>query len=394
MRRMDQSHVAGRNPREKRQRPNIAADRILSPRGKRPGCQVACGLAAFLVGVAAVAAEPSPVEPVALVFDAPRACPTRSDFMEEIGWRTRRVVWGELGGRAGRTLFVSVRATDSGFSGRLDLRRADGQTMSRQFEDSACSEVVSALALVAALAIDPRASQSPLAGPPGPAPGVESPSPGPAVTPGPDVPSAKPAERTSQALEASRAASPEAAPGSPEARSGHWHAIADVSVSSLWGLAPEPMIAVIPSIAAQRRTGRWLSLILRVSPTLAETGFLSPATDRSVFRYFALRAEICGHGHLGWQFELGPCVVGDAGLLAVSGNDQVPTAYHPVRPWSAFGLAADLAWGSALMVRTEIGWVLPVIRDDFVFEPDNELLHRTPWAVGSAAVSLGWRFPK
>lgn len=51
---------------------------------------------------------------------------------------------------------------EAGFSGRLELKDAEGQTFHRDVRGGNCNAAVSALALVTALALDPEASTTPI----------------------------------------------------------------------------------------------------------------------------------------------------------------------------------------------------------------------------------------
>ena len=80
------------------------------------------------------------------------------------------------GGRFGRGYVVAITDKSDGFVGRLTLRGATGDDAAQSFVGDTCQEVVGALALVTALAVDPNALSTPPA-PPAPASSQEAPTP-------------------------------------------------------------------------------------------------------------------------------------------------------------------------------------------------------------------------
>lgn len=114
--------------------------------------------------------------PVALRYEAPEACPPASAFRAGVDGRTGRAQWVAPGAET-VTLEVVVEVSDGGAQGRLVVReRGRPPPAPREVADATCATVVDALALVAALAIDPQASLAPSA--PGPlAPPATAPPP-------------------------------------------------------------------------------------------------------------------------------------------------------------------------------------------------------------------------
>ena len=107
----------------------------------------------------ALAAAPARAEPAPLRLDYETAgggCPGAAVFLDEIQWRTdqARVV-----GPAEAALEVRARVVRRGpvTRGRLVLGTGKDAIV-REVEGASCEEVVSALALITALALDPHAS--------------------------------------------------------------------------------------------------------------------------------------------------------------------------------------------------------------------------------------------
>src|SRR3954452_323773 len=116
--------------------------------------------AAFLLaGIRAARAE-AEEELIHLEYTAIDACPGRSAFVEEVQARTARARFVDSSSGV-RIFVVAVEPEGEGAKGRLTSRRGDVVGAPRQVTGKTCADVVSALALIAALAIDPQASTSP-----------------------------------------------------------------------------------------------------------------------------------------------------------------------------------------------------------------------------------------
>jgi hypothetical protein len=113
---------------------------------------------ATLLLLAAPAAQGSDDrEPIRSVYEADPACPPESRFVEEIFLRTGRARLATKEEPA-RTFHSRIRRRGSKFVGELRIGTSGGTSEAREISAVACDRVVSALALFAALAIDPRAS--------------------------------------------------------------------------------------------------------------------------------------------------------------------------------------------------------------------------------------------
>jgi hypothetical protein len=106
-------------------------------------------MAAAALWAAEARGEPPPIR---VDYLAHEGCPAADVFLDEIHWRTLLARVAEPGEEA---LLVQARVTRRGVvsSGRLSL----GEGKARTIEGPSCDEVVSALALITALAIAPAA---------------------------------------------------------------------------------------------------------------------------------------------------------------------------------------------------------------------------------------------
>jgi hypothetical protein len=115
---------------------------------------VASGLAAA-ASAEARGDQPASVS-VSVDYGAPQGCPRSDAFAGELAARTPRahVVTPSPGVRA---IVVRIKAHKGTYVGRVVLRETDGTETERTVTGTACGEVVTGLALIAALAIDPSA---------------------------------------------------------------------------------------------------------------------------------------------------------------------------------------------------------------------------------------------
>src|SRR5690606_36383082 len=93
---------------------------------------------------------------VQLSYEAVTGCPERSRFVRRLSMHTQRLSLSR--DPDALRLGVEVVRHPSGFRGRLEVMRAGQPLGSREFLDADCREVVAALALSAALSIDPDAT--------------------------------------------------------------------------------------------------------------------------------------------------------------------------------------------------------------------------------------------
>lgn len=116
-------------------------------------CTVLIAMCALLFMSHASAQEPVPV---ALTYSAPSSCPTQGRFVARLRMHTRRVQLSS--DPDGLTLQVAIVRTGEGYSGTLGVAQRGRPPGTRNFEAADCADVVSALALSAALSIDPEAN--------------------------------------------------------------------------------------------------------------------------------------------------------------------------------------------------------------------------------------------
>src|ERR1700760_4529038 len=113
-------------------------------------------VAGMAVGRVAKAAE-ADAEPIHIDYTAPESCPAKAELVRGVLGRTNRA--HEAGDeKPTRTFVVTLTPGPTETRGELVMRGADGAEAERELTGDTCAEVVDALALIAALAIDPHAS--------------------------------------------------------------------------------------------------------------------------------------------------------------------------------------------------------------------------------------------
>jgi hypothetical protein len=371
---------AGRNEHEPlRSVPRDAISRRMrtSFREGAPGWALA---AAVLLGPAPAAAD-DVAEPIRVAFRArpAEACPDEAAFTGEIVARTAKARLARPGEGA-RTFTVAVEAEGKRARGTLSIEDPHGESAAREISGDTCAEVVSALALIAALAIDPKASTAPKPPPP-PKPRERLPPPPPFAPLPWWGPIAMPLPAHPRPGEGSR-----------------WRWSWGFQAGAASALAP-PIVPVLGvDIEALLLRDSLVSPAIRLSMRVADSGFLRDGTDAARFRWTAGRLEGCPvRLPLVTSLTLTPCAWMDAGVLQADGIGNAFSLAH-TRPWAAPGLTGRLQWDLAfvqpapILVDVEGGVTFPLVRDTFGFFPQGTF-HEVPAAGGFFGGGLGVYFP-
>ncbi|MCA9621027.1 MAG: hypothetical protein KC731_18520, partial [Myxococcales bacterium] len=145
-------------------------------------------LAWGLVALGSLASPAAADEPrddrvvVALRYEPHEGCPDADAFRRGVEARTSKVRWSEEGERRFRVVLTRREGLTHGQLEMSDADRAPSRP--REVSDRGCEAVVDALALVAALAVDPMASYAPRPEPPEPPDENPPPKPSPDPEPG------------------------------------------------------------------------------------------------------------------------------------------------------------------------------------------------------------------
>ncbi len=302
-------------------------------------------------------AEPASLV-VSLDYAAPESCPDAAAFRAQVSARTARVTFAEAAaeGRVGWKVAISEAA--GGFRGTLRVSGEELGKLERKVNAASCEQVVTALALGAALSVDPEAS---LAARPEPA---KPPPPEPAEPP-PPTPRPPPLSRTRLSL--------------------------GLALTAHTGLAPELAWAPRPFVGVSFRRPSGYTWGLGLS-AMQVRGSAVTAAGQADFSWTLARLEAFpvrwGQGWL--RFE--PALFVEAGQLRARGVAVTPAVEvrRPALFVGALGRLSVLAF-DLLLVELEAGPVLPAVRDRFYVQ-ENTTVFRAPALAGFAALGVGLEF--
>ena len=360
-------------------------------------------LAAFAVGLAVMlAAAPSRAdleEKVFLRYRETGRCPARAAFVAQVEARTARAQW--VGSAEGvREFSLTVGQDEAGASGRLVIRTHGGPPAVRTIRGQSCSEVVAAMALVTALAIDPRAKTEPL---PAPAePGAEAPSePVAPAEPAPPAdgarpPPPKPAEAAPEPV---RASPPSTSAPEPVSSNGtlRWTVGVHAQAASGLDLGLSFVLPLYVDLLWDRE--QVLSPSFRLAASFMPRRTVSYSSDEAELTSSAELWRAAGHLsacpvrlELVRTLSVAPCLGLEAGLLY--GEGQLEPSAEAGALWLALSADGRLGWTPlewlVLEVQGQLG--VPLVRPRFYFEPDATIASTDP-VFGTVGGGLGVRFP-
>jgi hypothetical protein len=346
-------------------------------------------VALLLVAIPArVAAEPAAAKPdsvtqqVSLHYLGEAGCPSEAEFVEEVTARVRRPVeWTQSG--AAVQMVVIVRRAGDRASGTLEVVQRSTEPTRREFNSSSCAEVASALALVAALALDPNARTEVL---PSHAQGAQPSAPTPEAAPVP------PRASSSETKRVTRAASTPA-PSRPPARGSHYLAWLGPAATVASGYASEPLVAV-GLILGARAVRPGFSPGFQLTPAWGKTGTTGPAAAGGSFSWAIARLEACPvRLALARPLTLEPCAAAELGRVSARGESTGIVPVNAERWWFAAGatLSLHVSFGAGF-ARLGTLVLFPATRYEFVFrDPDRTIDQADVVSVGGT-LGLGFQF--
>ncbi|HWP05231.1 MAG TPA: hypothetical protein VNN72_05790 [Polyangiaceae bacterium] len=313
-----------------------------------------------LVGLLEGTLSAEPKVGVALDYQVHAGCPNADELLAEIMARTPRAK-AAVAGEDALSLRVRIDEVPGGSRGELVIGRAsDGSTSRRELAAADCRQVVSALALMTALVIDPDAATSLEPPPPKPPP------PRPAAAPPPPPPP-------------------------PGPKLSHFVVHAGLGVELNSAITPELALAGLGFVEltrVERGLGyeARLSLLYARHTVEADAGAGSLTLTRG-------RLDAClRHPVVAPPLWVAGCGAFEGGVLAASGRGITPVASE-TRPWLAGGPAVRLELVPTPHLRLEAaGNVLfPLVRDRFYLY-ENATLRETPPVTFGLAVALSAAF--
>jgi hypothetical protein len=378
---------------------------------------IAAAAAATLVALPRVALGDPAQEALRLDYHASIGCDQEAQFFAALRARAPRARLAAPG-EVARNFNVEIAAGPTRTRARLTIREPNGVKTVREIETKDCREAVDAIALVAALAVDPRAlaaeggatpndnaparNEASEKGQPRRGAGAErSGASDPAALPGKSTSAEKGSAEPRGASETGgSAAIPEsvvteraastALPIDVEGRDSTstrpfgW--TAGAAAAARGGLAPGWLVGGRVGVEIEAVDRRVFSPSLRVWGEYAPRTTFAVEGGSTAFSYGGGTAEICPVAFRAGGIVARPCVVADIGVVAASGID-VPNARSADRFRLAFGGQARVEWRvtSRFGIELDLGCTFPTRRDRYRFDP---LLIYTPGAVHPAG-SLG-----
>jgi hypothetical protein len=352
----------------------------------------AAALASGVLVPAVAAADPLPLR---IDYHADAGCPGEDVFLDEIRWRTALARVAAPGDAA---LEVRVRVDRRGAAshGEVTLGQGGGRVV-RAIHGDACDEVVSALALITALAVDPHASlahRQPGAAPAPPpaAPAAEA-SPSSPSSP-PSGPAPKPETLPPPDLLADPLPADLPAPVlPPPARRDLWAVGAQASMAL--AVTPGPLAG--GAIFAGRVFDGALGASVRLAVEVEGTGTLDAGPGQVWFLRGAARVTGCAFT---WRpaawISAVPCVAIEAGALHGQGvaGGALTSALQATVAWAGAGVLprVGIEVGPGIL-ELEGGPVFPLVRRTFVFKPPEYVIHTVPPVTGTIGLGWGMRFP-
>lgn len=351
--------------------------------GKGPSRTIRTALAAALF--ASRLRADALAEPIRVELDAPAVCGTAADFFEAVRRHTDRVA-PATGGSDERRLVIRVAPVREGFAGSLQIVDPAGASAERRMIAADCSELMAALSIVAALAVDPAKADASGAGSAGvDAASSAEPVAPPAATP---APAAIPPPPQVMAPP-SHAPVPGDEPHHGTSSSAVWFIGAEVGLDVL---TPTPLLFPTAGLDADVvfRSPSFVQPDVHLAVRRSLDANVTSASGHASFALTTLRIAACPlRLDASRALSASPCAVLDGGAISAAGHDVQRQQSH-LRPWVAAGGEARLIVGSgALRLALAAGVVAPLVQDTFRFEP-TEVVYEVAGVLPYASISVAF----
>lgn len=317
-------------------------------------------------------------EPVRVGTELAPGCPDAPFFYQQVRARTRHVRLAHAE-EAARELRVTVRAEGPTFRGRLEVQTRDGASSSREVSGRKCNEVLSALAFVAALGIDPNASLTSTEPLDEPSEEESAPSP-----PSEELPIAPPVS------EIPPRPRPRVAVSRPEPRA--WNAFVGLDATTLIGILPVPAWGGRLWIDARtlQKSSLWAPAF-RVALGGAATVDHAIGPGMARFQLVTAKVDACPLRWTRASWSAEPCAFVEGGLLFGQGV-RSPSPQSSQTGYLALGPLARLSFLPSTRVRIglEGGFVFPLLRANVSFS--EHVAYRVPAWGGTLGLGVGLKF--
>jgi len=332
----------------------------------------------LLCGSARTAGAAPPGQPFRLEYWAHGACPDAQEFSRQIRSRAPRLRPAE-GDEPALGFYAELDDRSGYATGRLTARSPDGREVTRTVRGPTCDDVVTALALIAALAADPV---QPLEVPASEPIHRKRPPDGPSArTPDPEAPLAETPYR----------AFDEPTIPEPEER---WTFGVGGGLEFNSAIAPSPSFGLSLAFEAEAPGGSAVRAFWSLSAIRAASGTTPTGGGGAAFSWVAFRLVGCP---VRWPEQkslfLRPCAFIDAGALQGSVTEG-PDSHSSTRTWvsaGAFGrIEAQVA--DVISFQLDGGVVAPLTPGEFRASTHDEPAFQIPAAGALGRIGLSYRF--
>lgn len=301
-------------------------------------------------------------DPVHVDYQAPARCPDERAFLRRVRARIPGLR-SPTADEAPRVFRIRVVEDEGRFLGSLTITEPDGAVSDRSIPAESCAEAVDALALVAALAIDPRA----LSARPVEVKGVEPPKPAP------------------------KPAGPQ--PVEPEASEMTWSAELGAGLHGASGVSPEPVLAWSASAGLGFTASGLVDPMLRGGVAWSPERTFDGQQGAATFEWISALVDLCVlEFDLGTNGSVRPCLTLELGEVRARGV-RVESPNNATRTWAATGGLVEGAWrfSGPLQLVGSAAAVLPLQRDRYWVA--TELIHEVPLVAARVGLGLALRWP-
>lgn len=323
------------------------------------------------------AAQADDVVLVRLDYEGRPGCPGADFFVREVLARAPRARRARPSESA-RALLASVRpAAGRGLEGRLVVIDPGVAATERTVRAESCEELVTALALIAAVVIDPLTAKT----------GVVDSS---ATSAEVNEPSADAAAGPASSAAAASITPPPAEGPLPAGRSpGLWAFSAGVGGGLLAGSSPTILVSVLAFVEITHEDREVLSPALRLRFERTST---SSNQEGGAFVRTGGAADLCPIALRAQSVRFQPCGRTEVAALYAKGRGVEPVR-SDVRPWLAFGPVARVRVELVppIFVELEAALMAVAIRDRFYVEP-FAVVYRPPAFGATTAFAVGAAF--
>jgi hypothetical protein len=310
----------------------------------------------------------TPGQPFRLEYWAEGHCPDAAEFARQIQSRAPRLRPAE-GAEPALGFYAELSERAGSATGRLTARRPDGREVTREVRGTTCDDVVTALALIAALAADPSQPVAvPQTRPAAPAP-----------------PPSKPRQHSDDALPV-----PIETPDPAQ----RWTFGVGGGLSFDSSIAPSPGSGIGVEFAAEGRGGSPVRPLFALSAIRAAAANTSTGAGNASFTWLAFRGTVCP---LRWPEDtplfIRPCLFLDAGVL--EGNVTLNAlSKDQSKSWFAAGGFArvEALADEVLSFQLDGGVTAALKRDTFDAGPEAPSAFQVPAAGVLGRIGLSYRF--